>query len=274
MFLRPTWLTALLTALALSQGLPSTSASSTGIVEVDLISPRNQTYPPSALTPIVFAVQNTEVVRALSPSITWYIEQRGVNASERIYTTGSFDLAKDVNSSSPDPFFAYAGTSRVTHEGYFAFSWQIDYSNCSTASDDDEVTLSSDSRRYNVFFTAQNGTEPADLVAATKNDTCKSSPAHAWSVSSLLEAPESEGFEGGPWCAVLADATPLPTPTPCNVKIDESAAESMQAVITERACAARDPSPELACPTPESAAAIHAPIGALFVVVGLAHYFA
>jgi hypothetical protein len=43
-----------------------------------------------------FAVQNTERIRALIPSITWYIEQRGVNASERIYTPGSFDLATDV----------------------------------------------------------------------------------------------------------------------------------------------------------------------------------
>ncbi|KAE8344367.1 hypothetical protein BDV24DRAFT_127124 [Aspergillus arachidicola] len=130
-------------------------------------------------------------------------------------------------------------------------------------------------RRYQSFFSTKNGTSLPDFVAATENDTCGQSPAHAVHVADLLKVPSGQTW-GDPtrilhptptwnpprhtWsatsCATSADLSP--TPTPCNVKIDSSAAASISAALTSTACA-NPLRTGLTCPTPSSENA--APVG-------------
>ena len=111
------------------------------------------------------------------------------------------------------------------------------------------------SRQYGPgYFTLKNGTSPPDLVAATNEDTCGLTLAHALNVTELLKTPESKIIHNGTSCPVVDEGTPLPTPTPCKVKIDKSAAESISAVITSRACVAPSLSGIDDCPPPTGAA--------------------
>lgn len=55
-------------------------------------------------------------------------------------------------------------------------------------------------------------------------------------------------FENGKACAVLAET--IPTPTSCAAKIEASAASSISAYLTQRACAVQT-EPASWCPEPE-----------------------
>jgi hypothetical protein len=122
-FLRRFWL-----LLAISQPF-SQASSAPGVVEVDLIFSRNDTFAPSKLTPIVFAIQNPSLVQSINPVLSWNIEQRGVSANDSINTSDLFHLSS-LNYSNSDPYFLYESTGHLDSEGFFQFAWTIEYSNC------------------------------------------------------------------------------------------------------------------------------------------------
>lgn len=224
---------------------------------MDMIFPRNGTFSPSKLTPIVFAIQNPSLLAGVSSDLYWTFERKDASANETVHIFGSDWLSEmeGLNSSSTDPYFVYWSTPRLDVEGFFSFSFGIRHPNCSRGRDGeamDDVGLIS--RQYGPgFFTLKNGTSPPDLVAATNEDTCGLTLAHALNVTDRLKTPESKVIHNGTTCPVVEE-TPLPTPTPCKVKIDKSAAESISAVITSRACLAPSLSGIDDCPPPTGAA--------------------
>lgn len=242
-FLRRSWL-----LLAISQSL-SQASSASGVVEVDLIFPRNDTFAPSKLTPIVFAIQNPSLVQSLNLVLYWNIEQFGVSSNDSINTSDLFHLSS-INYSSSNPYFLYESTSHLDAEGVFQFAWTINYSNCSQDAGTDSVTFTSNSTRHSLYFTTKNGTSQPDLVAATDDITCAHSLSQAWNVTNLLKVPDGKSYGGAPSCAVVPSTTP--TPSPCKVKISPTAASSISAALTSYACAV--PSPRVSCPAAKNAA--------------------
>lgn len=204
----------------------------------------------------MFAIQNPSLLAGVSSNLFWSFERQDASANKTVHISGGDWLSEieGLNSSSSDPYFIYWSTPRFDVE-VFAFSFGITHPNCSRGRNGeamDDVGLIS--RQYGRgFFTLKNGISLLDLVAATNEDSCKQTLAHAPKVTDRLETPGSEIIHNGTSCPVLDQETPLPTPTPCKVKIDKPAAESISAAITARACLA----PTLygvECPTPTGAA--------------------
>lgn len=243
-FLPQTWL-----LLALSQGFACSWALSTtptpGVAEVDLIIPRNESYPPSRMTPMVFAIQNPSLLSSLDPRIHYSLEQQNVNINESISSGGVIELSH-LNYTDSDPYFLYWSTNALDFEGTFLFAWELHMSNCSYNLENDAVEFGYAASRSQVFFSTKNGTSPPDLVAATEDGTCDQSLAKAVHIPDLLEVPPTKTW-GGPSCAVNPDT--LPIPSPCEVKIDSSAAASISAGVTASACA-NPLHTGISCPSP------------------------
>ncbi|KAM0253118.1 hypothetical protein ACHAQJ_007394 [Trichoderma viride] len=89
-----------------------------GIFEVDLLFPRNETYAPNPLMPVVFALQNPTLasVNGLIATIDWELWKGNNRTSAGSITNNSIDLAhENLTSSGPSLVsrtvntFAYAG---------------------------------------------------------------------------------------------------------------------------------------------------------------------
>ncbi|KAH2540533.1 hypothetical protein KXW97_004426 [Aspergillus fumigatus] len=238
----------------------SRAAITPGVTEVDLIFPRNESYSPSPVTPIIFAIQNPSLLSSLNPEITYYIEQQNVNTNESVYNSGSIRLSR-INYTTSDPYYLYWSTGKLDIEGSFVLAWELQMNNCSHSPQSDALTFGYlGSRRHQLYFSTKNGTSSPDFVAATEDDTCEQSQAQAVQVPDLLEVPSSRTW-AAPSCAVTVGLSP--TPNPCKVKIDSTTAASISAALTSSACA-NPIRTGLSCPTQSSenaASAAQLPVG-------------
>jgi hypothetical protein len=112
--------------------------ASLGVVEVNLIFPRNETYAPTAHLPIIFAFENSHLAPFLNPLI--HIEAQLVqNANgstpqwappESIY----LDQLRWANFTNNDTYFAYPTYQRnqitFATEGIWLVTWTFDWANC------------------------------------------------------------------------------------------------------------------------------------------------
>lgn len=211
-------------------------------LEVDLILPRNDTYPPSPVFPIIFAVQNPSLAEKFQPVINLQVHQVGGNMT---FST-TYNLWEGSNTSNPR--FLNWGNSKLNFEGEFQLTYDLSVDRCFMDNKTHEVNIRRFSEFKSLFFTTKNGTSPPDFVAATDEDTCDKALAQAINYADLSKVPASER-NYGPSC--LASPTTIPTTTsPCNVKINSSAAASMSAAMTSTACAVRRAG--VTCPTPAS----------------------
>jgi hypothetical protein len=188
--------------------------------EVDLIFPRNNTYAPTALTPVVFAVQTPQLSALLHLQVTYYISSvDGNNASG----SGGLDM-KSANFSSSSLHFAYKPNDFLNTEGTWIFIWEAFVSNCSQG-----ITPAGLTQSNHVFFTIKNGAQQPELVAATADNTCAGNQSFTFNVTGSVNA---SGFS--------ADL-PTPTAIPCTAKINPSAASSISLAMSSNACAATHP---------------------------------
>ncbi|KAA8646828.1 uncharacterized protein ATNIH1004_005503 [Aspergillus tanneri] len=216
-----------------------------------LIFPRNESYSPSPLTPIVFAIQNPSLVSSLNPEISYYIEQQNVNTNESVSTSGSIQLS-NTNYTTSDPYLLYWSTGKLDIEGIFVLAWELKMNNCSHAPQSDALSFGYfDSRRHQLYFSTKNGASSPDFVSATEGDVCNQSQAQAVQVPDLLAVPSTRTW-GAASCA--ATVGPSPTASPCEVKIDSTAAASISAALISDACA-NPVRTGLSCPTPSSESA-------------------
>ena len=245
--------------LALAGWLPvalvgATDASITpGVVEVDLVFPRNDSYAPTPVLPVVFAVQNS----ALAPSIAPYISLtiwNWNNMSDTI-VTDHFVLTWE-NFSSSDPFFVHHSYTGFNNEGNWWLTWHVVYQSCTEESLQSPFSrrrIITNSTGWSIGFTTENSTRELDVAAAINDKKSCSEQLHlerlgvAVNVTNALRVPDSASSEWlgrGDMCAVVASATP--TPDPCRATMDSAAAASISSAVAARLCALRDPT--LSCP--------------------------
>ncbi|PWY84445.1 hypothetical protein BO83DRAFT_352971 [Aspergillus eucalypticola CBS 122712] len=252
--------------LILSLGFAYGRASITpGVTEIDLIFPHNDSYSPSPLTPIIFAIQNPRLLSSFNPTISYSIEQENVEAKESYTTSGLIHLV-NTNHTRSDPYFLYWSVGSLDIEGTFVFAWELQMFNCSHSPQSDALTFGYlDTLRHQFHFSMKNGTLPPDFAAATADSTCEQSIAQAVQVPELLDVPPTRTW-GAPSCAPTVG--PYPTPSPCQVKIDSTAAASISSALTSSAC--RNPlRTGLSCPTPSpesKAPATQSPVGGLRIL--------
>ena len=78
-------------------------------VEVDLVFPRNDTYAPSAIFPVVLAVHNAHAAVALDPNIRWYIDRITPPRNTTTSPGGAPIHLTAANHSSSDLYLTFGG---------------------------------------------------------------------------------------------------------------------------------------------------------------------
>ncbi|RJE19224.1 hypothetical protein PHISCL_08431 [Aspergillus sclerotialis] len=101
-----------------------------GTTEIDLVFPRNDTFAPMPLLPVVFAVQNPPVSKMLWPRLEYGVGPLGhANLSADFH---DFDDLTDMPSNDTSAYFVYTGVAdRVNTEGNWEFWWRFRAMNCS-----------------------------------------------------------------------------------------------------------------------------------------------
>lgn len=235
--------------LAITSG-PAWSTTSNKVAEVDLMFPRNESFSPSHLMPIVFAVQNPNLLSSLRPILSYRVSQLNVSPLDRIRKGDLIRLFEHNLTDVADPYLLYWSIDLAV-EGTFKFTWQLTLDNCSYNADIDKIDGHVFGGQLMQFsFSTKQGAAPPDLVAFAEEETCNRTLAQAVHVPSALELPPTRtaGW-GGPSCAVNPDLSP--TPSPCNIKIDSAAAASISASLTVAACNNWFRT-GVSCPTPSS----------------------
>ncbi|RAH78659.1 hypothetical protein BO86DRAFT_438059 [Aspergillus japonicus CBS 114.51] len=208
------------------------------IFEVDLISPRNMTYTPQALMPIVFALQNPALSDTTAASIFWSVWEGNNLTSPGSIMDGvlELDVGDNWNRTSSEPHFVTRFFNTVNYpEGFWTLSWSLQLYNCSDNPEKqgDQFITTNNATTFTV--SRQSGKTP-DLVAATSAETCGATVAYAYNVT---------GGEYG--CGFMGSNV---TANPCSVTINPSAASSIMAAATEMACSPLETGvyPNVSCP--------------------------
>lgn len=246
---------ALLVALLLSD-VEAGNSTFPATVEVDLVFPRNDTYAPDPLLPIVFAIQDSQYAPYINPSIQFSITS-DTNVSDEIFT--SFMDFSSTNFSSSDPYFGWAAISKLNGiNGRWRLAWSLFTNNCSTypeAVSPNSTSQSNENRivfTNSIVFTTRNGTQQPDLVAASASSVCAGTKeSFTFNVTGTVDVWNTENLDGQNSCAILSPVTP--PANPCGAAINSAAASNISASITSAACALQLPS--VTCqPTNQSSA--------------------
>ncbi|PYI02373.1 hypothetical protein BO78DRAFT_400579 [Aspergillus sclerotiicarbonarius CBS 121057] len=211
----------------------ATPVADSGIFEVDLISPRNETYTPQALMPIVFALQNPPLASTLEAAISWQLWEGNNRTSPGSVTDGLLELAL-LNLTSSEPLFVDRFVNTLAYpDGLWTFAWSLQIYNCSA---DERPARLISTNNTSIFTVSKSGQAP-NLVAATSSDMCGTMEAYAFNVTSVGDA-----------CGVLG---PSPTTNPCAATVNPAAASSISAAATAFACdpLQRSVNPNVTCPT-------------------------
>ncbi|EDU50719.1 conserved hypothetical protein [Pyrenophora tritici-repentis Pt-1C-BFP] len=172
----------------------------TGLLEVDLVFPQNDSYAPTNDMPIIFAIQNPELAPVLDITIMFDIYDR-------------------------DDRFGNGSTSGI---------YDIQWANLSSNGPFRNLPLTFNSSTNLLAFTSKDLTQDVDLVSATENKKCSDGMGVAFNITDNYDAPLDHYWPGKGTCGLVA--LPLPTPDPCRVKINSAAASSISASITKRRC--------------------------------------
>ncbi|PGG95336.1 hypothetical protein AJ79_10116 [Helicocarpus griseus UAMH5409] len=231
-----------------------------GLLEVDLVFPRNETYPSDENMPIVFAFQHPENARYIQPFISYkvfYLNEHG-GPNNFLYT--HYDLAWADWTTVPNPYFVYKHWNKFNgKEGRWRLVWSLETIHCS---EDSFVNFSSPGLSYNVTsgyveFTTEKSAPEIDLVASTANmSNCKEAGVVVDVGEKTLDVPAYVEWRGdrnaAKKCAVMAPPTadPIEEPAtdPCRVKIDSAIAQNIAASASSKAeqCNWLNPPPD--CP--------------------------
>jgi hypothetical protein len=188
-------------------------AARAAVVEIDLIFPRNDTYDPGPLMPVVFAIRNPAMAAYLEMDvISWHIRHLADLESGH---SGIIHL-KDANITSADPFFVtqYSPGLNGTEEGW-VIDWTLPFSNCSGSNPNTKVTSNGETR-YHLFSTKRGAPGP-NLVQGP--GSCANSTGVAINVAETLPTGLYD-------CAVLG-SPPIVAANPCAVSVDNATAAAM-----------------------------------------------
>jgi hypothetical protein len=220
------YFTSLILLLVLTCGSAAQTYPAT--VEFDLVFPRNDTFAPAELMPLIFAIQNPKATVALPFAIEWSIARVGVG----ILFGDTFTPSWANYSTDPDPYFIYTWTPFLNStEGTFSLLWVLHSGNCSNGIPSGIPILGGSQTNNFMEFTLKKGAQQQSLV--TGPDTCPTEYV-TFNVTGTMPVEDIVDFSFYDTCAVLA---PQPPPAnPCAVKVNDTIASSISAIITASAC--------------------------------------
>lgn len=223
-------------------------AATKGNAEVDILFPRNNTFAPTPLMPVIFAVQNPAVAQLLNLRLDYRVIPYGhPNA-----TTDYERVRLNALPNNDTTFYTHDFVSEIlSKEGTWEFFWKLRWNNCTSARDDQGTHFSRDTEEpVNSFvFTTHKDGSKVDLSAMSSGDDCGKAQGIGFEVQDMLNVPPPQNADLLTSCAHVA--IPAPTPTPCSASIASDAAESISSRITQAACLAA--TPVVSCPAKNSA---------------------
>ncbi|KAL3443566.1 hypothetical protein BJX65DRAFT_285044 [Aspergillus insuetus] len=232
------------------------------VVEVDLVFPRNETYSPAQVFPIVFAIQNSEKAQLLNPALTYWINKPD-NRSDELVPLSAYIYLERHNVSTSDPYLTYRFYSGL-QPGRWLLAWELEYQTCNVGAEHLSDALTYNVYRSSRIFTIANSTSTppreVDLVAATADDRCPAdSNAVAINVTdTTMQTIPSINWAGRDTCVVTTNsnsASPIHTPNPCGVSISPEVAASISANFTAQKCNEARPPAWVNCPADGESAA-------------------
>lgn len=237
-----------LSLLTLGAAITGATAATKGNTEVDVIFPRNDTFAPIPLLPVVFAVQNPAVAQQLNLRLHYRVIPYGhPNA-----TTDYERVRLNALPGNDTTFYVHDLVSDMFNkEGTWEFFWKLRWNNCTSTEDEEGRHFSRDTEEpvnSFVFTTSKDGRQP-DLVAMSSGDDCGKTQGIGFEVQDVLDVPPPLNADMLTSCAHVA--VPAPTPTPCSASVPSEAAESISSRITQAACLAA--TPVVSCPPNDSA---------------------
>jgi hypothetical protein len=228
----------ILASTALASGVTAAVTEATspvpGVLEVDLIFPRNGSFQPVAQMPVVFALQNPSLATSLDGDLGWDLTNER-NDTVVFLPKSYISLDSFVeygNSTSPFAVY-YLPFNTSGEETTWTFTWGVSYTKWDRASNGLlESTRISDGKT--VVFTTSSKEMPPNLQAAASEDACAMSSHLVYNVTEILRNQST-------YQAVFG-ATP--TASPCAVSINSAAASSMSASIASQCSAMSDLCPK------------------------------
>jgi hypothetical protein len=227
--------------LAASCALSATAAADVTFpakVELDVIFPRNETYAPTPVFPVVFAIQNLAAASSIGPlNVYWAILKLG---SDQVVPFAGTQTLNNTNST--DPHYINHWTAELDgaeSAGTYLLWWQVTYWAC--MGEEDSPGGMYGSRQDNFTFTIDPGAQQPNLSANL--DACPVQ--NATIVVTDTWAANSPNRDV---CGVVSRAHI--DAAPCAVKLDSAAASSIAAEVTASACAASPPALTSGCPSP------------------------
>jgi hypothetical protein len=247
-------LLALLACWSSAQTFPS-------IAEVDILFPRNDTYAPTVLMPLVFAIQNTPAAASLNLALEWRLYQL-TNSSNTSVSAVGFITKSYLSASTPGPYYEYSSLYNLTTlESTWGLFWSVSSVNC-TQFPTSDTSIPGYIQENNIMFTTKNGAQLTDLVAATADDVCASAESYTFNVTGVEKV--SAGAGSSVTCAVVATMSPTPSPNPCEAQLNATGASSISVALPASACSL--PSVLVSCPA-KSAGSKEGQLGGLTWVV-------
>ncbi|KAK4098179.1 glycoside hydrolase family 18 protein [Parathielavia hyrcaniae] len=214
-----------------------------GVLEIDLVFPRNETYAPRTWFPVVFALRNAHLAQHLRPRIGWTILNTTGPTRQRL--AGREHVLYLTNGTTHEPYVVYDWPNLrwKGDEGHLELSWWADWVSCDLSGDEPAFQVNETPlMTLGIEFTIKSGGQAVDLVAATGNNnegTCAQSGVAINVTDETRWVPHDSS---DPWayanadCAVLASSSPTPTANPCQVEINSAAAESITASMISDLC--------------------------------------
>jgi hypothetical protein len=224
-------------AVAATPALPST-------LEIDLVFPRNETYAPAAMFPIVFALQNASLFPLLHAYFNPGIMAMFTRESDIVDSLWGISLKKNLvptNTSDAREFYIYTYSTELNKApgngsaSYYLY-WFLGMENCS---------ITNDWPSQHVYFSIQHGAQKPNLSTAGSTVPCEILPHMSIAVNSSIAD-----------CSIPSapDALSLDRGTPCSAtQIDEQTAANISASMEAEEC--RQISPVISCPAKSKAAA-------------------
>jgi hypothetical protein len=234
----------------------TTADGFTGTVEVDLVFPRNGTYAPTELMPVVFAIQSPQTAMSLDILLRWQILQHTGDLNKPGVVLDSFGyLSSYKTAQSNNPFFEIDSIFNTTNiESNWVFSWSVTTTNCSSLSaffSDPSSDAKILQGVKNITFTTKNGAPLPDLVGATDQSVCAADQSFNFDIADVMptQIPTTSNFQGGNTsCAVTSSILPTVTPNPCAVTMDTFDATSISSKLTSSICALSPARTLVSCP--------------------------
>jgi hypothetical protein len=223
---------------------------SLGNVELDMVFPRNDTYPTLQRLPVVFAIRNPALSQNLDMSIRFYVD-RALSDPIIPVGLGKYDM-RSINTSSNDTHFEYRDFLRFDEEGTWTISWNVEWRSCTLMEkfDPQPNKQSTDLKRWryqSTTFTTRNSTQNLDLVAATSKKNCSvegRKSGFAIDIIGELNVTESEMNDGhtSDTCAVVPVYPSILDPCAnyltdaCQFELDSSTASRISAATAALPC--------------------------------------